>query len=57
LADLRGAQEAFIASTIREVMPIAAIDDLQLPAAPGPVTLRAREALTRRIGRDLGAAV
>src|SRR3954451_5961210 len=57
LADLRGAQEAFIASTVREVMPIASIDDLQLPAAPGPVTLRAREALARRIERDLGAAV
>jgi branched-chain amino acid aminotransferase len=57
LADLRGAQEAFIASTVREVMPIAAIDDLQLPAAPGPVTERAREALARRIERDLGAAV
>jgi branched-chain amino acid aminotransferase len=57
LADLRGAQEAFIASTVREVMPIAAIDDLQLPSAPGPLTLNAREALTRRIERDLGAPV
>jgi len=57
LADLQGAQEAFLASTVREVMPIAAIDDLHLPAAPGPVTLRAREALARRIERDLGAAV
>jgi branched-chain amino acid aminotransferase len=57
LADLQGAQEAFIASTVREVMPIAAIDDLRMPAAPGPVTLRAREALARRIERDLGAAV
>ena len=55
LADLPGAQEAFIASTVREVLPIAAIDDLHLPAAPGPVTLRAREALARRIERDLGA--
>jgi branched-chain amino acid aminotransferase len=57
LADLGGAQEAFIASTVREVMPIAAIDDLRLPAAPGPVTTRARDALARRIERDLGAAV
>src|SRR3954453_17276593 len=57
LADLRGAEEAFIASTVREVMPIAAIDDLRLPAAPGPVTLLASEALSRRIERDLGAAV
>jgi branched-chain amino acid aminotransferase len=57
LADLQGAQEAFIASTVREVMPIAAIDDLRLPAAPGPVTQQAREALARRIERDLGAPV
>jgi branched-chain amino acid aminotransferase len=57
LADLEGAEEAFIASTVREVMPIASIDDLHLRAAPGPVSLRAREALARRIERDLGAAV
>jgi branched-chain amino acid aminotransferase len=57
LADLQAAEEAFIASTVREVMPIAAIDDLRLPAAPGAVTLQAQEALARRIERDLGAAV
>ena len=28
---------------VREVMPIAAIDDIELPAAPGPVTRDARE--------------
>ena len=55
LDDLRGADEAFIASTVREVMPIAAIDDVELPAAPGPVTQDARERLVRRIERELGA--
>jgi branched-chain amino acid aminotransferase len=55
--DLGAAQEAFIASTVREILPIAAVDDLDLPAAPGPVTLQAQEALARRIGRELGAAV
>jgi branched-chain amino acid aminotransferase len=55
LDDLRVAEEAFIASTVREVMPIAAVDDVRLPAAPGPVTLDARERLARRIERDLGA--
>jgi branched-chain amino acid aminotransferase len=55
LDDLRGAEEAFIASTVREVTPIAAIDDLELPAAPGPVTQDARDRLTRRIERELGA--
>jgi branched-chain amino acid aminotransferase len=56
LADLQAADEAFLASTVREVMPIASIDDLRLPAAPGPLTLRAREALAERIRRELGAA-
>jgi branched-chain amino acid aminotransferase len=54
---LREAEEAFIASTVREVMPIASIDAIELPAAPGPVSLDARERLARRIERDLGAAV
>ena len=57
LEDLRGAQEAFIASTVREVLPIAAVDDLQLPSAPGPVTLRTREALAQAIERELGTTV
>src|SRR5919107_1307541 len=49
LEDLRAAAEAFMASSVREILPIAAIDDLELPAAPGAVTLAAREALTGRI--------
>ena len=57
LADLRGAQEAFLASSMREVQALAAIDDLRLPVAPGPVTLRAREALAQAIERELGAKV
>jgi branched-chain amino acid aminotransferase len=55
LDDVRGAEEAFIASSVREVMPIAAVDDIELPSAPGPVTQQAREALVRRIERELGA--
>jgi branched-chain amino acid aminotransferase len=57
LDDLRGAEEAFIASTVRVVQPIAAIDELELPAAPGPVTLRVREAMDAAIERELGAPV
>ena len=53
LDDLQGAEEAFIASTVREVLPIAAIDDLTLPAAPGPVTLATREALGRAIQAEI----
>jgi branched-chain amino acid aminotransferase len=55
LDDVRAAEEAFIASSVREVMPIAAVDDIELPTAPGPVTTAAREALAKRIERELGA--
>src|SRR5215210_7440991 len=51
LDDLSAADEAFIASSVREVMPIAAIDDIELPAAPGAVTEDARERLLARIER------
>jgi branched-chain amino acid aminotransferase len=54
--DLRRAEEAFIASTVREVMPIAAVDDIELPAAPGPVTLDAHARFQRRVERELAAA-
>jgi branched-chain amino acid aminotransferase len=53
LDDLKGAEEAFIASTLREGLPIAAIDDLELPAAPGPVTTATRDALQARIASEL----
>jgi branched-chain amino acid aminotransferase len=49
LDDVRAADEAFIASTVREVLPIAAVDDIELPSAPGPVTVDARDGLRRRI--------
>jgi branched-chain amino acid aminotransferase len=54
--DVAAAEEAFIASTVREAMPIAVADDIELPAAPGPVTLEAGERLMRRIERELAAA-
>ena len=56
LDDLRAAEEAFIASTVREVMPIAAIDDIELPAAPGTVTQAAHARLQARMERELAAA-
>ena len=55
LDDVRAAEEAFIASTVREVMPIAAVDDIELPAAPGPVTLDAHARSRRAVERELGA--
>jgi branched-chain amino acid aminotransferase len=57
LDDVATADEAFIASTVREVVPIAAVDDVQLPEAPGPVTLDAGERLARRIERELASSV
>ena len=36
-------------------MPITAIDDRSLPAAPGPVTERAAAALRARVQRELAA--
>ena len=55
LDDIANAEEAFIASTVREVMAISAVDDIMLEA-PGPVTLDAGERLARRIGRELASA-
>jgi branched-chain amino acid aminotransferase len=56
MEDLARADEAFIASSVREVMPIAVIDDIELPAAPGRVTQAAARALADRIDRELAAA-
>jgi branched-chain amino acid aminotransferase len=53
LDDLGSAEEAFIASSVREVMPITAVDDIVLPDAPGPVTRAALDALKRRVAREL----
>ena len=38
LEELRGAEEAFLASTTREIQAVSAIDSALLPAAPGPRT-------------------
>jgi branched-chain amino acid aminotransferase len=53
VADLRAAKEAFLASTTREIQPVAAIDGTDLPQAPGPRTTEAREAFAETLGREL----
>jgi branched-chain amino acid aminotransferase len=53
LEELGGAAEAFLASTVREVQPIAAIDDLELPVG-GPLTDDAARRLRERISAELG---
>jgi branched-chain amino acid aminotransferase len=51
--DLRGASEAFLASTTREIQAVAAIDDRALAAAPGPHTEAAQTAFAETLGREL----
>jgi branched-chain amino acid aminotransferase len=49
-AELRAAEEAFLASTLKEVLPIRTIDGQPTKRpAPGPVTARMREALSKTI--------
>jgi branched-chain amino acid aminotransferase len=53
LEDLAAADEAFLASTTREVQPVAAVDETVFET--GPRTLAAAEALRARIESLLGA--
>jgi branched-chain amino acid aminotransferase len=53
VADLRAAQEAFLASTTREIQAVASIDGNTLPEAPGPRTREAQEAFAATLGREL----
>jgi branched-chain amino acid aminotransferase len=54
VGDFRAAHEAFLASTTREVHPIAAIDGRELAEVPGPRTREAQEAFARVVGGELG---
>jgi branched-chain amino acid aminotransferase len=54
LEELREAQEAFLASTTREVQAISAVDGRSLAEAPGPRTGAAIEALAAAIRAELG---
>lgn len=54
LDDLAGAQEAFLASTLREVHPVAAVDDIAYAPVPGEVTARVGAAVRTRIETELG---
>jgi branched-subunit amino acid aminotransferase/4-amino-4-deoxychorismate lyase len=55
LDDVHSAAEAFLASTTREVQAIAAIEDHELPAAPGELTREASRALRAQIEEELQA--
>ena len=43
LDDLRHVSEAFLASSLREVQPVQAIDDIAIAAAPGPLSTDAAQ--------------
>ncbi len=53
VADLRAAQEAFLASTTREIQAVSAIDGVELPSAPGPRTREAQDAFAATLGKEL----
>jgi branched-chain amino acid aminotransferase len=53
LEDLHGTHEAFLASTVREVQPVSAIDGRELRACPGERTREAVEAFGSVLSREL----
>jgi branched-chain amino acid aminotransferase len=53
LDDALAANEAFLASTTREVQPVSAIDGNELPECPGPRTREAIEAFSSVRDREL----
>jgi len=53
LDDLRSAREAFLASTVREVQPVSAVDGEALPSCPGETTGEAREAFEAVLAREM----
>ena len=57
VADLRAAQEAFLASTTREVQAVSAIDGAELPEAPGERTSEAARAFAEALRRELSERV
>ena len=51
--ELCAADEAFLTSSTREVQPVSRANDVNLPAAPGPVTTRIADAFRALVARDL----
>ncbi len=55
LDDLAAVEEAFLASSLREVHPVHAIDGTPIEGTPGPVTLAAAERVHEHIAAELAA--
>jgi branched-chain amino acid aminotransferase len=53
LDELKAADEAFLASTTREIQAVAAIDGVALPAAPGPRTRQVQSEFTAMLKGEL----
>jgi branched-chain amino acid aminotransferase len=53
-ADLAGAEEAFLSSSVRLIAPVASVDSTRLPTCPGPLTRRVFAGLVERmrVGAD-----
>ena len=51
--DLRGTHEAFLASTVREVQPVSAIDGRELPQCPGARTREAADAFGTVLSQEM----
>jgi branched-chain amino acid aminotransferase len=56
LDDLEGASEAFLASTVREVQAISAVNETELAECPGKRTREAAEAFSAILDRELAAS-
>lgn len=56
LEELRGASEAFLASTVREIQAISAVDETPMAECPGTRTREAAEAFATILDRELAAS-
>ena len=56
LEELRGASEVFLASTVREVQAVSAVDETEMAECPGTRTREAAAAFTAILDRELAAS-
>jgi branched-chain amino acid aminotransferase len=56
LDDLQGASEVFLASTVREVQAVSAVDETEMEECPGTRTREAAAAFTAILDRELAAS-
>jgi branched-chain amino acid aminotransferase len=56
LEELRGGDEVFLASTVREVQAVAAVDETEMAECPGSRTREAAAALSAILDRELAAS-